>query len=173
MATFLSIQQFTSPGHYQVSVSLKYLRDTLFRYATEHDLEMIPDFQRGHVWTKKQKIAFVEFVLRGGRVPEILFNHPSWMTFNAGDHMVLVDGLQRLTALMAFLDNSLPAFGHLISEYTDPQFLNGIDITFRVNALKTRAEVLQWYLELNSGGTPHTEAELDKVRELIKQERGY
>jgi hypothetical protein len=27
--------------------------------------------------------------------------------------------------------------------------------------------VLQWYLELNSGGTPHTKEELDKVKKML------
>jgi hypothetical protein len=35
-------------------------------------------------------------------------------------------------------------------------------------ALKTKQEVLQWYIELNEGGTPHTEEEINRVKELIK-----
>jgi hypothetical protein len=30
--------------------------------------------------------------------------------------------------------------------------------------------VLKWYLEFNSGGTVHTEAELNKVRKMIEEE---
>jgi hypothetical protein len=40
-----------------------------------------------------------------------------------------------------------------------------------VNDLKTEAEVLRWYLEINAGGTPHTEEELDKVRKMLKKAR--
>lgn len=39
-----------------------------------------------------------------------------------------------------------------------------------VNELRTRAEVLRWYLQLNSGGVVHTEEELARVRALLEAE---
>jgi hypothetical protein len=40
-----------------------------------------------------------------------------------------------------------------------------------VNDLKTKAEVLQWYLDINSGGVVHTETELEKVKRLLTKEK--
>ena len=37
-----------------------------------------------------------------------------------------------------------------------------------VNDLADYDDVLRWYLQLNSGGTPHTEDELEKVRQLLE-----
>ena len=37
-----------------------------------------------------------------------------------------------------------------------------------VNDLQTKREVLQWYIEMNSGGTPHTEAEIERVKKLME-----
>jgi hypothetical protein len=31
--------------------------------------------------------------------------------------------------------------------------------------------VLAWYVELNTGGTPHTKEEIDKVLEMIKKDK--
>ena len=42
---------------------------------------------------------------------------------------------------------------------------------FHVNYLKTRREVLEWYLQLNGGGTPHSQKELDRVRGLLEKEK--
>jgi hypothetical protein len=39
-----------------------------------------------------------------------------------------------------------------------------------VNELKTRREVLQWYLDLNAGGVVHTTKEIERVRELLAKE---
>ena len=39
-----------------------------------------------------------------------------------------------------------------------------------INNLQTRKEVLQWYIELNSGGTVHTDAEIDRVKKLLRKE---
>lgn len=34
-------------------------------------------------------------------------------------------------------------------------------IKVNVNDLKTEKEVLQWYVDMNAGGTPHTKEEIE------------
>ena len=84
---------------------------------------------------------------------------------------VCVDGLQRITAMQRFYHDEIPAYGHRYSEFEGR--LNSVRFTVRVvtNDLQTREEVLQWYLELNSTGTPHTKKELDRVKALLNRER--
>jgi hypothetical protein len=71
---------------------------------------MNPDFQRGHVWTEEQQIAYVEYLLKGGMSGRTFyFNKPSWKnkdTINGYDDFVCVDGLQRTTAIEKFLNNA-------------------------------------------------------------------
>ena len=38
-----------------------------------------------------------------------------------------------------------------------------------VNDLKTEKEVLQWYVDMNAGGTPHTNEEIERVKRMIKE----
>ena len=45
-----------------------------------------------------------------------------------------------------------------------------IDIIVNINELKTRKEVLKWYIEMNEGGTPHTEEEIKRVKRLLESE---
>ena len=80
-----------------------------------------------------------------------------------------MDGLQRLTAVMKFINNEISAFGTFYNEFEDKIPLY-ITLVFNVNNLQTRKEVLQWYIELNTGGTIHTEEEINKVRELLGKE---
>jgi len=87
--------------------------------------------------------------------------------------MVLVDGKQRLEAVRKFLRNQLPVFKHTIEEFEDKKIMlrsSNANFIFKVNNLKTRKEVLQWYLDLNSGGVVHTSEEIEKVRRLLEQE---
>ena len=134
---------------------------------------MNPDFQRGHVWTEQQQIAFIEYFLKGGKSGKVIyFNHPHWGRYQENDmNMVCVDGLQRLTAIRRFINDEIRAFGGLYSEFEDTPRMIKNGIKFNVNDLQTKAEVLQWYLDMNYTGTPHTEEELDRVRKLLEEEK--
>lgn len=168
---FRDIPQLTPWGPYAVDVSWSHLEDYIAHQEKDCAFDRDPDFQRGHVWTRLQQIAFVEFQLRGGRSGrDILTNCPGWQHGETGQ-MVLVDGKQRLTAVLGFLRNEIPAFGHLRREYTDKLPFINYGFKWHVNDLATREQVLTWYLELNAGGTPHTDEELLRVRALLAKER--
>lgn len=167
---FKDIPQFPR-AHYQVDVSWDYLADHIEhhtnqdRYCAPLDLE--PDLQRAHVWTQAQQIAYVEYILRGGEVGRNLtFNCPGWMYDWRGPY-VIVDGKQRLRAARAFLSDEIPAFGLKRSEYSGRLSMTGPSFCWRVCTLDTRRELLEFYLSINAGGTPHTKAELDKVRKML------
>ena len=172
MPSFRDIPKLTSQGSYQINVPWMYLEKTIQEYL-DIGLELNPDFQRGHVWTEAQQIAYVEFILRGGKTARtIYFNNPSWgcQTNKNYTSFVCVDGLQRLTAVRRFLNNEIPAFGHYLNEYTDrlPLF---VDFIFNVNDLQTKREVLVWYIEMNSAGTEHTSDEINRVKKLLEEEK--
>jgi len=163
---FKNIKQLTGQPNYRTDQPLKHLAEKIQDWEDNLSLDLEVDFQRSHVWTEIQQIKFVEFILRGGKTTPFLFNHPNWMNSFKGE-FVIVDGKQRLTALLKFLRGDLPVFGTYIYEITNLD-LYKYEVSFWINNLKTRKEVLNWYLELNSGGTPHTEDELDKVRNILK-----
>lgn len=87
--------------------------------------------------------------------------------------MLLVDGKQRLQAARLFIANKIPVFDVLYrKDFTrqgrpTPLMPQLLDFTFYVNDLETRAEILQFYLDLNAGGVIHSDTEIDRVRELL------
>lgn len=169
---FTDIKPVTQWGADFYDVSWTGLRNQLAEYNKDYGLDLDPDFQRGHVWTESHQIAFVEFKLRGGKSGgDILLNCPAWYhSSEAKDRtMQLVDGKQRLTAVTRFMNNEIPAFGHFLNEYEDTPRFARTRFTLFINCLQTRAEVLQWYLEVNSG-TPHSEDELNRVKKLLEME---
>ncbi len=166
-----------STGLYVVNHALGQLESQLANYEREYGLDLNPDFQRGHVWNEAQQIAFVEFFLRGGATSRTIYFNSPWFasqgkTGSYGD-MVIVDGLQRLTALRAFLGGKIPAFGALIGEYEDTILMAEAkhNLQFAINGLQTRAQVLEWYYQMNAGGVLHTPEELERVRELLRHEQ--
>jgi len=170
MTSFADIPKFPN-AKYEVDVPWNHVESNLETLAGDGELRLDPDYQRTHVWTPEQQIAFVEFQLMGGEVSRTLvFNAPHWN--RSGEQYVeLVDGKQRLEAVRAFMRGDVPAFGRRLHEYEGRFPTMDYQLRFQVCALPTREEVLQLYLKINAGGTPHTKAEMDRVRDLLRKER--
>lgn len=146
---------------------LAYLRGLVMQ--PDDPWELNPDYQRDHVWTDQQRSRFLGFLLEGGHAPLIWVNNNS----TTGRYEV-IDGKQRLTACLRFLD------GEISAEVSDGRQLwwrdfDEIDrrvsptIKYAIVQLPTRAAVLDFYLKLNRGGTVHTDAEIDRVRALLAE----
>lgn len=174
---FSEIPKFTAVGNYEVFIPLTNLEEQLKRYDEGYGLELNPDFQRGYVWTREQQIAWLEFFFRGGRTSRVIyFNCTEFSCGHATNRdacdiegMVCVDGLQRLTALRAFLNNEVPIFGTYYKDFEDKLIWSEHGVYFNVNSLQTRKELLTWYIEMNSGGTVHSEEELNRVKLLLEE----
>ena len=146
----------------------KYLAEQVKTFVEKWGLNLNPDFQRGHVWTHEQRVKFLEYWMQGGPINPIYLNWPEELDPAKGyTEFVIVDGLQRLTAFLMFVNDEITVFNGLkYSDITDPTRLPSVPIA--KNRLPTRKEVLEWYFFMNSGGTPHSQAELDRVSKLIQ-----
>ena len=152
---------------YHVDVFWTYIEDWIDR----EEVDMNPDFQRDYIWTQKQKEQYVEWILRNGNSGrDIYFNHPGWFRSFEGN-MVIVDGKQRVEAVIGFLHNEVKAYGYYMNEYTDKFRIMQCGFSVHVADLETREEVLKWYLDMNTGGTVHTDDEIQKVKDLLKGEQ--
>lgn len=143
----------------------------------EHGVELVPDFQRGHVWSSKQQTKYIENVLR--RIVDesgltIRFNCPSWRkerSKNADllDQMVCIDGLQRLTAIRRFIAGELKVFGLKFSQIPLRRTIRDLQIVVKMYDFQFKADLLQFYLDINGGGIAHSRSELKRVGEMLKE----
>lgn len=84
------------------------------------ELILQPEYQRKAVWPVRAKVSLMETILLGFPIPEIYL---SYETSPDGDQTVsVVDGQQRLTALLEFLDNKYP-----LDELEDAELRNRYD----------------------------------------------
>lgn len=143
-------------------------------------LNLDPDFQRGHVWDDAQRVRYIEYLLRGGTAANTIhWNHAYWEFFPghaAPDlpyELQIVDGKQRLEAVRRFMRGEVRAFGMLATDFAGTEFDVNRVFNFRlrmnIHSLTSRAELLKFYLALNSGGVVHTPEELDRVRGLLAE----
>lgn len=167
------------------TVLLDYLKDELFGsddYYREY-LDLNPIFQRGNVWTLEQQIAFVENFLRRPQAvnKNIYFNdgyvfnkleknqENDWL---AGKRVCL-DGLQRITALLDFIDGKFACFDGQVTwekiqnSPNQRSIIGECYLDFYDLTLKTNQEVADFYIDFNAGGAPHTQEEIERVRNLL------
>lgn len=171
------IPMFSVWGKYSCDVTWNDLENQIQNYIKEYNLNLDPDFQRGHVWSEDKRIAYVEYALKGGKHNRyIIFNHPGWFSDFKGE-MTLVDGKQRLESVRRFLRDELPIFnGVYRKDFTREgkkikRLTSELNFKFYINDLDTREKLLQFYLDLNTGGVVHTDEEISRVKELLAKEQ--
>jgi len=166
---FRKIPQFPHCS-YHINVPWTYLESRIEQDVVACNLNLDPDFQRAHVWTTKQQIEYCEYILRNGTSgKELYFNCAGWMSNYEGPY-VIVDGKQRLNAVRRFMSGKIRVFGSFIQEYTNEPDMLTANFSWNIAALKTRREVLEWYINFNSGGTVHTIEEINRVKDLLEKE---
>lgn len=119
----------------------------------------LPAWQRGSVWTEKQKISFIESAWLGVNLGTYTYN-----TADIGSPYdnLLIDGQQRMTALQDYVDDKFPVFGYRYSEITKADERRfGMTVVF--SSYETQSEDEQYlrdyYNLMNFGGTAHKEDE--------------
>ena len=169
-----AISQFPR-ARWEVDVDWKDIDRQIEHFAMYSPVDLNPDFQREHVWTPAQRVAYLEYVLSGGELGRtLIFATDSWDNLRRDPtFFYLADGKQRLETVRSFLRGELRIFpddarpeGYLFEDFTG--VFRGLLYSFRVRVVEvhTRADAIGLYLAINAGGTPHTEAEIAKARAL-------
>lgn len=166
------IQRLVPDCRYQVDIPVSSTKSNLAQFK----VSLNPEYQRGHVWTREQQEKYVGALLE---MPEsmcsIILNdcNPSKGSIPVGTSEV-VDGKQRLTAIVAWLDGEIdaacPCGERVVFSSLDEidRRVVGISTCLRWKWVKLdRVEVMRYYLRLNDGGTIHSHEELDRVRGLV------
>lgn len=159
------------------------------RYRESYDgFDENPDFQRGHVWTEEQQIKFVEAFIRGtvgDTARTITLNCPDFQRDKVASDsdlkgFVVVDGLQRLTAVRRFMDDDFTIFNDVVEGGFNKNSFDGTRFNikslkgFRFNILnfQYKREVIKYYLAFNDGGTVHTKEEIQRVKNMLTELEG-
>jgi hypothetical protein len=180
MFNLSDVKPYTGSVRYEADVAGAYLRDFLEDQRKQEGLDLDPDFQRGHVWTPEHQTRYLEHLLRGGTTSRtLIWNCPTYdgvalkPDTDAPKEMVIVDGKQRLTAILGFLNSEVPVFGgNLFRDFDERSQREALSPTGRlrlhmqIHALQYRHELLQLYIELNEGAIAHAPEEIARVKAL-------
>jgi uncharacterized protein with ParB-like and HNH nuclease domain len=76
--------------------------ETILRQIEKGNIKLDPDFQRRIAWNNKRKSKFIESLILGFPIPQIVLAQAS----NDKGKYIVLDGKQRLTSIRSFVANS-------------------------------------------------------------------
>jgi hypothetical protein len=97
-------------------------------------------YQRKLVWTVEEKRKFLDSIINGYPVPLVLLAE---VTTEKGRKLEIIDGMQRLNAIMSFIDQEFDIDGKYIDgKYTDGKYFD-LDTMADTKLLKDSGEIIQ------------------------------
>ncbi|RLA75337.1 MAG: DUF262 domain-containing protein [Epsilonproteobacteria bacterium] len=93
------------PANIKFSTATPSVFEIKRQYDERQQIELAPSYQRGNVWTPKQKSELIESILMGIPLPLMYFFENSQGIYQ------VVDGKQRLTTLFSYLKNEFSLGG--------------------------------------------------------------
>lgn len=132
-------QKSIYPLSYTVEIDIKEDKYSVFEYLRKIDSNSIimnPDFQRNLVWKVHQKSQFIESLILNIPIP------PIYLKKTIEGKLIIIDGLQRTTTLIEFLENKFTLSGlDALSELNDLRFSDIANhCNLEIKNLKTRIE---------------------------------
>ena len=172
--------------NYEVSLDFTYLKEDLIRWslstndkasnlAKKLSLELsfkealeriVPEFQRdNNKWSKEMQIKFVENIILGVNTTIILGT-----LSNEKSECVLIDGLQRVSAIFSFMNKEFKVFEGF--EYNE-DFENKIstfihNLKLKIFNFKNEKEMVNFYINMNENIT-HSKEDIEKAKNYLNK----
>ena len=116
----------------------------------------LPEWQRGLVWTREQKVRLIESCWLGLPIGTYTFNRKWGSKYDN----YLIDGQQRLNAIQCYLSDEFPVFGYKWSEtkkIDKRRFRHSVKFGSYICETDDEQYLRNYYNMMNFGGTAHTE----------------
>ncbi len=168
----------------KINLAIREDPQTVFQIVRKYGQKTLiidPDFQRNSVWKPEQKSRFIESILMNFPMPPLYVNE------NEDNKWIIIDGLQRTSTLVAFLNNefflkdlkALHQFnGKFFKDLDSSQQSRIEDKKINIYILQSNtplAVVYELFDRINTGGTPLNRQEVrhcifkGKSTELLKE----
>lgn len=130
-----------------------------------------PAFQRdNNKWSKKMQVSFIENLLSGFDTQLKFFNIIDKVN-NKDDNCQIIDGLQRTTAILKFIDGKIKPFGYTYSELINdlPKF--NTKLTIAIYDFDNWEAIGRFYIDMNENIT-HSKKDIKKAKDWFFNTKG-
>lgn len=142
-------------------------------YGSYAGIDLNPDYQRGNVWGLEDKVSLIDSVFNLVDIGKFVLIKLPYE--EGGKGFEVLDGKQRLTALLEFYEDRFQYKGKFFRElsWKDRHHFLG----FGISRAETRSEEItqeqkyKYFLKLNTSGKPQDPSHLQKVKELLTHEQ--
>jgi hypothetical protein len=130
----------------------------------------IPAFQRDNdKWDLERKINFVENVVMGFKPIIQLYTTKEIKESQSYSRCWILDGLQRTTALIDFIDGKFKIFDGKVTmqDLKEAQVIPSTTIGIQIFTFNSHVEAAEFYVKLNKGIT-HSEEDIQRALDYIE-----
>lgn len=138
--------------------------------------DMNPEYQRGNVWTVEQEEKLIDSIFKQINIGAFIFAEKDWTKGHdvVDDLYEIVDGKQRLTAILHFIEGKIKYNGlyyHEMHEY-NRSFFEGTNVMIgEINFQNgyNKKEVIENFIRLNECGSTVDSAVIEKAKALKEE----
>jgi len=134
-------------------------------------IEMNPEYQRDLVWSEQDKVNLIASVFNGIDIGKFLFVHLEWSDREDHKGYEVIDGKQRISALVEFFENRFPYKGKYYKDLHphDKNWFTGYSISYAEVKGITQKQKYEYFLKVNTCGRIVSQDHLDKVQKLLDE----
>lgn len=136
-------------------------------YANHAGVDFDVDYQREHVWTKKDKIDLITSIFNNIDIGKFVFVKRNDNV--KGKYYEVLDGKQRLTAITEFYEERFKYKGYYFSElsFRDQHKFTDHMISYGYLENPNKEAIFETFIKLNTCGKPMPKKHIDYVKKLL------
>lgn len=143
--------------------------ETLISFYYNAGINDCPDYQRPLCWSLENKVRLIDSIFNKveiGKFPLIRSEDGA-----SDDRYELLDGKQRLNAIIGFYEDQFPYRGKYFSQLSKRDKRHFIDFPVAYAQIDplTELEKLEYFVRMNFEGVPQSPEHLDKIKSRIKE----
>lgn len=130
-------------------------------------VDMDVEYQREHVWTRKDKIALIDSIFNNVEIGKFVFVQRNMRV--SGKLYEILDGKQRLTAITEFYEDRLKYKGFYFSElsFNDQHRFTDTNISYGYLENPSKEAIFETFIKLNTCGKPMASKHINHVKQLL------